>query len=174
MQELQQALDELKGLHQKILHRPAPPLGAQSLIPFPPGVDPLEHALFEVQRLKEISERMSLAPQPTAWVPMADCYTTKDEFVALVELPGVKREDLKVFVAGTECVVRGERKPPKNLARINPLALERQWGPFERRFLAPFGAELDEMKARTVDGVLELRIPLKTAVVPKEHLVEVW
>ena len=173
MQELHQALDELKGLHHKILQRPAPELGPQSYLPFPPGVDPLQHALHEVEWLKKISERMELAPRPAAWVPPADCFLTDDEFVAQLELPDVAREDVHVFVAGTECVVRGERKPPEKLGRIRPVSLERQWGLFERRFVVPVDAQLDAMNARLLEGVLELRVPLRTADVPREHEIKV-
>lgn len=173
MQELKQAFEEVKGLHQKVLDRPAPDLGPQSFIPFPPGVDPLDHALLEVQQLKEMAEKVAFAPRPGAWVPMTDSFVTKDEFIVRLEAPGVSREDLKVFVVGGECVVRGERKPPHCVGATRPMALERPWGPFERRFVVPVGSRIKEMKARLVEGLLEIRIPTEVLEAPKEQKVEV-
>ena len=173
MQELKQALEELKDLHQKVLDRPAPEFGPQSYIPFPAGVDPLQHALFEAQQIKQMAEQVTFAPRPGAWLPPADSFVTKDEFVVWLETPGISREDLKVFVVGGECVVRGERKPPQCAAAMRPTALERPWGRFERRFVVPVGSRLDEMKARMFDGLLEIRIPMKVAEAPKEQKVEV-
>jgi HSP20 family protein len=173
MQELKQALDEMKGLYQTVLGRPAPELGQPSFLPFPVGVDPIQHALFEVQRLKEVAKQVAFAPRPDAWMPPADSFVTENEFVVRLEVPGVSREDLKVFVVGGECVIRGERKPPQCTGAMRPVSLERPWGPFERRFVLPVGSRIDEMKARVLEGVLELRIPVEGIDVPKEQKIDV-
>jgi HSP20 family molecular chaperone IbpA len=112
MQEVNQALSEVKELYQRILGRPAPELQPTSFVAFPPGVDPLNHALHEVQYLKQLSEQIAMAPRPVTWVPLADCYASKDTFVVRLEVPGIDRKDLKVFLTGGECLVRGERKSP--------------------------------------------------------------
>lgn len=173
MQELTQALDEMKGLYQKVLGRPAPDLGPQSYVPLPAGVDPFQHALMEVEHLKRLSEQVAYAPRTGAWMPAADSFVTEDEFVVRMELPGVSREDLKVFVVGGECVVRGERKPPQCVGTMRPMALERPWGSFERRFVLPVGSRIDEMKAKVSEGLLELRIPVEGMAKPKEQKVEI-
>jgi HSP20 family protein len=98
---------------------------------------------------------------------------TENEFVVRLEIPGVSREDLKVFVVGGECVVRGERKPPQCAGTMRPVSLERPWGPFERRFVLPVGSRIDEMKARALEGVLEIRIPVEGIDVPKEQKIDV-
>jgi HSP20 family protein len=142
-------------------------------MPFPPGVDPFQHALQEVQRLKETSDQVALAPRPSSWMPALDSFVTKDELLVRIEVPGVSREDLEVFVVDGECVVRGERKPPQCPGSMRPMAIERPYGAFERRFVAPAGSRIDQMKARTQDGVLELRIPMKDVEFTKEHKIEV-
>ncbi len=173
MQTLEQALRELEDLHQKVFGRPAPELGARPLAPFPPGVDPLKHTLHEVQRLKEIADQVAFAPRPGCWVPAMDSFLIDDEFVVRLDVPGVSREDIEVFVVDGECIVRGDRKPPHGKSPLRPLALERASGPFERRFVAPHGTDLTKIKARTVDGVLELRIPVEVTEPAKEHRIEV-
>ena len=173
MQKLQQALDEMKGLHQQVLGWPPPELGPQSFFPFPPGIDPVKHALLEVKHLKELAEQFARAPKPGAWIPPADVWLTKDEFIVRLEVPGVPHDELDVFVVANECVVRGERKPHEKVDEWRPVAIERPFGPFERRFSIPTGCQPEEMKAKATDGVLELRIPLHEVEAPKEQKVEV-
>lgn len=173
MQEVNQALNEVKELYRKVLGRPAPDLQPGSFVPFPPGVDPLNHVVHEVQHLKHLSEQLAMAPRPVSWVPQADCFASKDTFVIRLEVPGIDRKDLKVFVAGGECLVRGERKQPEWLSEMRPLMVENSWGPFERRFALPEGCVLDKVSARCEGGVLELRLPIEAREAPKETKVEV-
>ena len=173
MQELTQALDEMKDLYEKVTGRPVAPWEANRFVPFPPGVDPLAHVLHEVDQLKGLADRAAYAPQTGAWIPSADSFLIKDGFFIRMEIPGISKEDLKVFTIGGECVVRGERKPPHCVDEARPMAIERPWGPFERRFVLPVGSRIDELKARYADGLLELRIPVEGIETPKEKDVEV-
>lgn len=172
MQALDQALEEVKSLHLKVVGQPAPDLEPRSYAPFPPNVDPIQCALSDVRALKELWERSNVAPR-TAWMPPADVHATDAELVVHVEIPGISREDVKVLLVGGECVVRGERKPPAHAGKMRPLALERPWGAFERRFLLPAGSRADEMRARISLGLLELRIPLERLDDEREQKIEV-
>lgn len=173
MQELTKTLDELEALHRRLFGRAAPEVAPHAFIPFPPGVDPIEHARAEVRHLEHLAERVAFAPQPDAWVPPTDSFVGDETFTVHVEVPGVSREDLKVHVLGRECIVRGERKPPQGAKDMRPMSLERPWGCFERRFILPTGCKVDEMKARCVNGVLELVVPMESAALPKEQTIEV-
>lgn len=173
MQQVKQALDEVKELYQKVLGRPAPDLDTGSFVSFPAGVDPLRHAVSEVEHLRNVTEQVAMAPQPASWFPLADCYMTEDTFVARLEVPGIDRKDLKVFLAGGDCIVRGERKRPERPEVMRAVAFERPWGPFERRFPLPEGEIQEEVNARCENGVLEVRIPVKVRKPQKETTVEV-
>jgi HSP20 family protein len=173
MQELEQALEETRALHQKVLGQPAPDLAPQAYLPFPPGVDPIRTALAEVAQLKELWERARLMPRPASWIPPADVLTTGGELVVRLEIPGISREDVKVLFVGNECIVRGERKAPAYSGDPRPLAIERPWGPFERRFPLPAGARAAGTKARMASGLLELRIPLEQLEPEREQKIDV-
>ena len=173
MNDLDQALKEVRALHSQFFGRSAPAAETQPFAPMPPGVDPVEYALNEVESLKQLAGRFTHATQPAPWAPLADSFLVKNELVLQLEVPGVSSEDLKVFAKGGECIVRGERKPPKHLPSMRPLALERPWGPFERRFVLPVGTQTSKIKARARAGLLELRIPLEKDAVAEEHEVEV-
>lgn len=170
-QDVSQALNEVKGLFHKVTGRPAPDIGPHSYAPFPPGVDPMLHTLQEVDYLKKVSE--ALLSTPPRWLPRADSFLLEDAFVVRVEVPGVAREDLKVFFSMGECVVRGERKPFEGPDGTRPLGIERPWGPFERRFALPPGSHPEQISAHYQDGVLELRVKLDQARAPKEMKIDV-
>jgi HSP20 family protein len=115
---------------------------------------------------------MRFATGPVGWVPAADCYMSADAFVVRMEIPGVKREDLKVFLSGGECVVTGRREQPEGKEDLRPMNLERPWGEFERRFLLPRGAHPDKIGAKYADGLLEVRVGLDGTKEPREMKVE--
>jgi HSP20 family protein len=169
MQDVMHALGEMKGLYQRIMGQPAP----HAYAPFPPGSDPRSHAVREAEHLEKLCQQVTAAPTMPAWVPRADTFATEDAFVILVDIPGVAREDLKVFATAGECVVRGERKLPEDPARLRPLALEGPRGRFERRFPLPAGSHPEQLHARCRDGVLELRITTDRARTPVEMKIEI-
>jgi HSP20 family protein len=173
MQPVSQALDEVKQLYKKVLGATAPEIHSGSYLPFPPGVDPYEHAVKEVDQLKQLSEHLEYVPRLGAWTPPADSFFTDDGFVIRMEIPGVDRDTLKVFLVGGDCVVRGERRQTPSSTELHPLQLERVWGSFERRFTLPAGSYPDRVTARYTDGVLELRVAAECSVPPKERKVEV-
>jgi len=173
MQPVNQALDEVKELYQKVLGKPAPEIQPGSFVSFPPGVDPLNHVVKEVDQLKQLSERLTFAPRPAAWTPQADTFVMQDSYLVRMEIPGVDRDTLKVFIVGGECVVRGERKLPETTPDVRPLNLERSWGLFERRFTLPRGAYPDKVAARYSDGVLEVKVAIEGIEKPKEMKIVV-
>lgn len=173
MQQVTHALNEVQELYKKILGRPAPEIPPGSFVSFPPGVSPIDHAIQEVEQLKQLAERIAQAPGPVAWIPRADTYTTQEAWVARLEVPGIARENVKVLHSYGECIVRGEKKPLHGGAQMRLLGIEQPWGPFERRFTLPQGCRTDQMTARCTDGVLELRIPFENEGRERETKIEV-
>jgi HSP20 family protein len=173
MTEVAQALNEVRDLYAKFLGHPAPEIGPGWYAPFPPGIDPVRYAMQEVDDLKRYLAQVRVAEQPVAWIPRADVYAGRDAIVIRVEIPGVGRDQLKVLVAEGECIVRGERTAPQQDRELRPLGLELLWGTFERHFALPLHADPDKLKAVYADGVLEVTIPVREAVSPKEMKVEI-
>lgn len=172
MENVTQALNEVRGLFQKLVGRPAPEIAPYAYAPFPPGTDPVRFAIDEVEHLKKLAEQALLTPVVPAWMPTADIHALEDALVIRIDVPGILREDLRVSVLGGECVVRGERKHAETAVE-QPLQLERPWGPFERRFLLPAGSRIDRIAARLDHGILELRVPFEAARKPEEKAIEV-
>lgn len=172
MQEIVQALDEVKTLYETFVGRPAPVIDPESFLPFQPGVDPIRQTLEEVGWLKQLSEQWKEMPA-ALWAPRADTWASPDTLLLHVELPGVAREDVKVSIVGNELIVRGERKAFGPAHDMRPIGIERPWGAFERRFPIPLGAQTDRIAARYTHGMLELRLPIEPIRPPAETPVEV-
>jgi len=173
MQEVNRALEEVRSLYQKVLGRPAPEIAPGSFVAFPPGVDPVGHAVKEVELLKQISEQLPYPATMQAWVPPADSYVTPDAYVIRAEIPGVERETLRVVLAAGECIVSGERKAPEFGETLRPINVERPFGPFQRRFALPPGSDPQHVTAHYREGVLEVRVTVEENAMPKGLKVEV-
>src|SRR5438128_948096 len=92
----------------------------------------------------------------TGFVPALDVRETEDEYLVLVDLPGVKSEDVVVELNDQVLTISGSRVPGETgEARLS----ERPHGSFVCRLTLPKGVDLDKVAVDYKDGVLELRIP---------------
>jgi HSP20 family protein len=96
---------------------------------------------------------------PSAWRPMTDIHETKEAYVFKVELPGFKKEDVKVEFSADTLTLRGERKEEEETKNENCHRLERSYGVFERSFTIPKNVDAKKIEAELKDGVLLLTIP---------------
>ena len=102
-----------------------------------------------------------------------DVLEQNGEFKVLAELPGVKKEDIKVQIDGDQVSISAEtraEREAKDGERV--LHSERFYGKVARTFT--LGAELDESRtvARFENGVLELTLPRKQSVAAKQITIQ--
>ncbi len=107
------------------------------------------------------------------WAPAVDIQETDATFAVKVDLPDVKKEDIKVEMHNGTLTIEGERKQEKEEKGQKFHRIERQYGSFVRRFTVP--AEVDEakVKAAFADGVLNVTLPKAVAAVVKPVEVKV-
>jgi HSP20 family protein len=103
-------------------------------------------------------EAMNLA----AWEPLSDISEDDKEFLVKVELPEMKKEDVKVTVENGILRISGERKAEKEEKNKKYHRIERSYGSFMRAFTLPEGADGSKVSAEIKDGVLKVHLP-KTA-----------
>jgi HSP20 family protein len=96
------------------------------------------------------------------WNPRIDVVKKEDQLVLKADLPGVKPDEIKVEVEGGVLTVSGEHEETSEETKERYLRRERHCGSFSRSMALPEGVNADDIKANTVDGVLELRIPIPT------------
>ncbi len=101
--------------------------------------------------------------------PSLDVYEEKDSVVVKAELPGMKKEDVEVNLAGENLTIKGEKKEDKEVKEDDYYRRERSYGSFLRTIALPCEVKSDEIKASFKDGVLEVRMP-KTEEAKKKSI----
>jgi HSP20 family protein len=116
---------------------------------FQPGVWPA----FPAFRTRSAGEAL-------AWVPEIDVFERDNRLVTRIDLPGLKKEEVKVEVTDHLLTISGERKQEVEEKKEHIYRCEREFGRFVRTIPLPEGVTLGDVKATFNDGVLEVTIPL--------------
>ena len=95
-----------------------------------------------------------------AWSPGIDVFEKDNRLITKVDLPGLKKEDVKVELTDNHLVISGERKTEAEEKRDDFYRCEREYGSFYRAVPLPPGVKPEEVKASFADGVLEVSMPL--------------
>jgi len=107
------------------------------------------------------------------WAPRADIHETDREVLIDLELPGIKKEDIKIEVKSNFLTVSGERKQERKTDTLEGSRLERHYGEFKRSFTLPDTVSEDKITAAYSNGVLTITLPKSEKAIPREVEVEV-
>ena len=105
------------------------------------------------------------------WAPRVDIAEIDKEFLIKVEIPEVKKEDVKVNVDNGILTIRGERKQEKDEMGKRFHRIERHYGFFTRSFTLPDNVDEAKITASFKDGMLNIQI--QKAKVAKQKSIEV-
>jgi len=111
--------------------------------------------------------------EPVGWAPQIDVFEKDNRLVTKVDLPGMKKEDVKVEVTDGHLAISGERKHETEEKKERFYRCEREYGSFYRAVPLPEGVKLEDVKATFSDGVLEVSVPLPAAAEAKVRKVEI-
>ncbi|KAL2939440.1 17.6 kDa class I heat shock protein 3 [Bienertia sinuspersici] len=108
-----------------------------------------------------ISQSLSTARDTSAFVnARIDWRETPEAHVFKADLPGVKKEEVKVEVEdGKVLQISGERSREQEEKSDTWHRVERSSGKFQRRFKLPESAKVEEVKANMENGVLTVTVP---------------
>ncbi|MCF6341062.1 MAG: Hsp20/alpha crystallin family protein [Sulfurimonas sp.] len=91
-----------------------------------------------------------------------------------VDLPGIKKDDIKIQIEDSTLVITGERKHKDEVKEENYYKIESDFGSFSRSFTLPEEVDVENIHAESQDGVLEVVIPkLKNTKVDKVKKIEI-
>lgn len=107
------------------------------------------------------------------FVPAVDLAEDNDTVTIKAEVPGLRKEDIKIKVRNGILTLSGEKKFQEEKREDNYYRIERSYGSFARSFTLPSSVDPDGIKANMKDGVLELVIPKKPEAKEKEINVDV-
>ena len=117
--------------------------------------------------------RTSTPPSASMWHPAVDVLESKDSYLIRAELPGMKREDIKVEVKDGTLVLSGERKSEKPAEGVEYRHVERVAAKFWRSFSLPENAKPDGIEATYKDGIIEIRVPKSEEAKPRQIEISV-
>ena len=117
-----------------------------------------------LSRLQKDIDRLFSTPQSTAadtgaWLPPVDIHEDANQFLLHVDLPGVDPKAVEITAEKGVLTVRGHREGLQQEAREGYRRVERTKGEFQRRFSLPDSADSGAIKAKSLNGVLEIVIP---------------
>jgi HSP20 family protein len=96
------------------------------------------------------------------WAPRVNVSEDDKAIHVHAELPGVKKDDVRVEIDDDgRLVIKGEKKMEKKEEDKDRryTRVESSFGRFERRIPLPEGVSRDQIKAKCTEGVLEVDIP---------------
>lgn len=118
----------------------------------------------EMERLFNDLGQTAVAKAGEAFAPACEIWEDEGHYFMSVDLPGVRKEEIKVEVNENTLTISGERKLEKKTGdERNAKYVERKYGAFSRGFTLPSTADCDRIEAHHENGVLSLSIPKATA-----------
>ena len=105
----------------------------------------------------------------TPYVRVED-FIDEGTYVLRADMPGVDPEkDVEVTLEGDMVTIRGERREEQKDKNHHEL----HYGSFARSVQLPHGTKPEDVHAKYVDGVLEVRIPMAKSEETASHKIEV-
>jgi len=93
------------------------------------------------------------------FMPLADIVEREKEYLVKVDLPDVRKEDVKVLFDDGVLTIKGERKVEKEEKGDRVHRTERFYGMFERSFVLPEDVDVKAIRAESKEGVLTIHLP---------------
>ncbi len=103
----------------------------------------------------------------SAWSPALDLYQNSDNVVAVVELSGMRREDIEISLHDGTLIISGERKRETSNGEKSERT-ERYIGKFRRSITLPTCVDATKVSATYRDGILTVTLPKAEEAKPKQ------
>lgn len=107
------------------------------------------------------------------WSPLSDISEDKDNFKIRLDLPGMKKEDVKINMENNMLSISGERKQEKESDNSKYHRVERVYGKFYRSFTLPESIEHEKIDAEFKDGQLTITVPKSEKAKPKQLEIKI-
>ena len=129
-------------------------------------------ASFDPFRMLDEMDRHFFNNMPAVSTFRTDVIDSGDAFKLECELPGFKKEDIKIDIENDCLTISAERKVDTKEEKDNYVKRERVFGTFSRSFDVS-GINVDGIEAAYTDGVLAVTLPKKAAEIPASRRLEI-
>jgi len=139
-----------------------------------PALGRLSNLRDELDNLFELPFLSNLASQTqlfNGWTPALDLYQSNDNVTAVVELPGMRKEDIDISLHDGTLTISGERKHEVGDEKAE--RSERYVGKFRRSITLPSRVDTSKVNATYKDGVLTVTLPKAEEAKPRQIQVNV-
>ena len=103
----------------------------------------------------------------SGWAPALDLYQNNDNIVAVVELPGMRKEDIEISLQDGTLIIAGERKEETSQEN-GATRTERCTGKFRRSITLPTRVDVNKVGATYKEGILTVTLPKAEEAKPKQ------
>ena len=107
----------------------------------------------------------------SGWTPALDLYQNNDNVIAVIELPGMRKEDIEISLHDGTLTIAGERKSETSDGAAE--RTERYVGKFRRSSTLPTRVDASKVSATYRDGILTVTLPKAEEAKPKQIQVDV-
>lgn len=121
--------------------------------------------LMRFDPFREIDRMNEGLGRTTRSVLAMDAVRDEHEVTIYIDVPGIGTDDIDVSVEKNELTVTVERRWADDQKQV--LSSERPQGQFSRRIVLSDALDLDQLKAKTADGVLIISIPVAERSKPR-------
>lgn len=124
--------------------------------------------LWPMQRLQHAVDRIFTNPfdnwllpdEPLdEWMPVLNVYEEKDNFVVEAELPGMKKDEIQIYMTGDTLNITGKRQGEHEQRERDMYRSERYFGRFHLMVSLPAPINADKIDAHYRDGLLSITCP---------------
>ncbi|CAN8299388.1 unnamed protein product [Cochlearia groenlandica] len=98
----------------------------------------------------------------------ADVTEHPNAYVFVIDMPGIKGDEIKVQVENENVLVISGERQRENNEGVKYVRMERRIGKFMRKFMLPENADLDKISAVCNDGVLKVTVEKLPPPQPKK------
>ncbi len=127
------------------------------------------NSLFELPFMAAAGRQAQLF---SGWTPALDVYQNADNVVAVVELPGMRKEEIEISLHDGVLTIAGERQVGSAEGE-KAERTERVTGKFRRSITLPTRVDAGKVAASYKDGVLTVTLPKAEEAKPKKIEVSV-
>lgn len=107
------------------------------------------------------------------WTPQVEMFERNGELIVRADLPGMRKNDVKVEVTDDGITIEGERRNEEEEKSDGFFRTERSYGRFYRRLPIPAGVDPEEATATFENGVLEITMAAPKRTHSKTRRVEI-
>ena len=93
------------------------------------------------------------------WMPLTDVSEDENKYYLKLDLPGIKKEDVKINYHNGQLAISGERKQESEEKTVKYHRVERTFGKYFRSFTLPEKIKENEIDAEFNNGQLRITIP---------------